>query len=321
MSRHVLTVLIGVVCAGIGVYISTGNNDIHALWAQYLIAIQSVQQGAHATLIETVRQIQEEPYKASLTLIFLSFLYGVFHAAGPGHGKVVISTYLLSHKEELRRGVLLSFSSALVQGIVAVMLVTSATWLFDVSMKQTQLLVSDIEMASFVLISAAGLIIVFLQGRRLFHALGTGSHQQQFGDTDDNDHAHHCNHTRHLKADHGHSDGRMSSFMSIVLSVGIRPCTGAVIILLLANSLSLHIAGIASVFAMSVGTALTVSLIAVVAVYARNFAANILSVMPEHHHSASLVSPVFGIAGGILILLFGLSLFLSAFFAPSHPFA
>ena len=321
MSRHVLTVVMGVVFAGIGFFISTGSDDIHALWAQYLIAIQSVQQGAHATLIETVRLIQDEPYKASLSLIFLSFVYGVFHAAGPGHGKVVISTYLLSHKEELRRGVLLSFSSALVQGIVAVVLVTGATLLFDVSMKQTKLLVSDIEMASFVLISAAGLIIIILQGRRLFHVLRTGTQQQQPGDSGDTDHVHHCNHNHHLKADHDHSDGTLSSFMSIVLSVGIRPCTGAVIILLLANSLSLHIAGIASVFAMSVGTALTVSLIAVVAVYARNFAANILSVMPEHHHSASRVSAIFGIAGGMLILIFGLSLFLSVFSAPSHPFA
>ena len=53
----------------------------------------------------------------------MSFLYGIFHAAGPGHGKAVISSYMVANEETWRRGVVLSFASALLQALVAVVLV------------------------------------------------------------------------------------------------------------------------------------------------------------------------------------------------------
>ena len=76
------------------------------VWPNYLVLIHSVQQGYNTMLLDAVKQAQIEPVTASLTLAGLSFLYGIFHAAGPGHGKVVISTYLLSTGDQLRRGVL-----------------------------------------------------------------------------------------------------------------------------------------------------------------------------------------------------------------------
>ena len=63
-------------------------------------------------------------------LLGLSFLYGIFHAAGPGHGKAVISSYLVANEETWRRGVVLSFASALLQAIVAVALVGIAVLVF-----------------------------------------------------------------------------------------------------------------------------------------------------------------------------------------------
>ncbi|HET7911870.1 MAG TPA: nickel transporter, partial [Pseudolabrys sp.] len=52
---------------------------------------------------------------AAYTLLGISFLYGVFHAAGPGHGKAVISSYLVANNETWRRGIVLSFASAILQ--------------------------------------------------------------------------------------------------------------------------------------------------------------------------------------------------------------
>src|SRR5436853_5418076 len=68
---------------------------------------------------------------AAWSLFALAFLYGVFHAAGPGHGKAVISSYMVANEETWRRGVVLSFASALLQALVAVVLVGIAAVLLN----------------------------------------------------------------------------------------------------------------------------------------------------------------------------------------------
>src|SRR6266853_6202727 len=65
----------------------------------------------------------KEDGTAAWSLMGLSFLYGIFHAAGPGHGKAVISSYVVANEETWRRGVALSFASALLQALVAVLIV------------------------------------------------------------------------------------------------------------------------------------------------------------------------------------------------------
>src|SRR6218665_4107736 len=63
----------------------------------------------------------------------LSFLYGIFHAAGPGHGKVVISSYVLANEAQIRRGVGLSFLSAMLQSLVAIVFVLIAALLLGMT--------------------------------------------------------------------------------------------------------------------------------------------------------------------------------------------
>lgn len=72
---------------------------------------------------DALRAIQVDGLWASIILTAFSFVYGVLHAAGPGHGKVIISTYLLSHGSQLRRGIALSFAAAITQGLTAVVIV------------------------------------------------------------------------------------------------------------------------------------------------------------------------------------------------------
>ena len=69
------------------------------------------------------------------TLLAISFAYGIFHAAGPGHGKAVISSYLVANQETARRGIVLSFASALMQSLVAVLIVGICAWLLNATAK------------------------------------------------------------------------------------------------------------------------------------------------------------------------------------------
>jgi nickel/cobalt transporter (NicO) family protein len=60
--------------------------------------------------------------------------------------------------------------------------------------------------------------------------------------------------------------------LSTIIAVGLRPCSGAIIVLVFALAQGLFWAGIASTFVMGLGTAITVGAIASLAVGARAFA-------------------------------------------------
>src|SRR5690242_8781784 len=93
---------------------------------------------------------------AAYTLLGISFLYGIFHAAGPGHGKAVISSYLVANDETWRRGVFLSFASAMLQAAVAVAIVGIAAAMLGATARAMGAAVRIIEIASYALIMAIG---------------------------------------------------------------------------------------------------------------------------------------------------------------------
>ena len=129
-------------------------------------------------------------------LLGLSFLYGIFHAAGPGHGKAVISSYVVANHETWRRGVVLSFASAFLQAFVAVAFVVIAAWVFNATMATMCTSERYIEIVSYALIALIGLRLVWVKGRAMFntwrgmsrplHAVGaavTPPHDHKHGDT------------------------------------------------------------------------------------------------------------------------------------------
>jgi hypothetical protein len=105
------------------------------------------------------------------TLLAISFGYGMFHAAGPGHGKTVISSYLVANEETARRGIVLSFVSALMQSLIAVLIVGLGAWLLNVTAKTMCGAERVIEIASYTLIAAFGSRLVWTKGGGLIRAL------------------------------------------------------------------------------------------------------------------------------------------------------
>ena len=325
---RVLVLCAAVLAAAAGLYLWQAP-AINAGVSHYLLTVQSLQRGLHLSLSDALRAIQTDGFGASLMLVALSFFYGVFHAAGPGHGKIVISTYLLSHESQLRRGVILSLAAALIQGVTAIVIVTSAVWLLDLSMRQTRSIATDVEIASFALIALVGLMIVVARALRLINIFKTSSSHDDVHHHHDH-HAHDCNHAHgnHAHGNHAHgptatdleSPLSFRTFIGIVMSIGIRPCSGAVIVLLLAYALNLKMAGLLSVLAMSLGTALTVSLLATISVYLRQMAKRMLVMLPDGNLTLGRIMDVIGLIGGVIIFAFGAALLNVALFAPVHPF-
>src|SRR5882757_11448800 len=137
------------------------------------------------------------------TLLGVSFVYGVFHAAGPGHGKAVISSYLVANEETWRRGIVLSFASALLQAFVAVAIVGVARLLLNATAGQMCDAGRVIELASYALIALIGVRLIWVKGKGLLNAargMGRPLHAVGAAVTPPHDHKHHD----HKHDDHGH---------------------------------------------------------------------------------------------------------------------
>lgn len=298
-------------------------------------------------------------------LLGISFAYGIFHAAGPGHGKAVISSYLIANEETAKRGIALSFVSALMQALVAIAIVGIGAALLNVTAGQMCGAERVIEIASYGLIAAFGARLVYAKGGGFFRALRSlrtapvpqlvpamahahGHDHAHHDHAHDHDHAHshgaaharavhahhdhahddrghhhdHEHHTHdhagHVHDEHcGHSHGPEPSELagpggwarglSAVLTVGIRPCSGAILVLVFALAQGLFWAGVAATLLMGLGTAITVSAIAIIAVSAKGIAGRIAA--GRDGGGAVLLRGIEFAAAG-LVLLFGAGLLL-----------
>ena len=276
------------------------------LWDRWLAVVREQQRDLHRQLAGAIRALKRDGSPlAAWSLILLSFLYGVFHAAGPGHGKAVISAYLLSHESALKRGIWLASAAALVQGLTAILLVELLVVLLGFARRDAQSAVGPLESLSFGLIALLGAWLAWRGGRAFLRKRTTG--------TDSGAAA--CGHSHAPNPVDIERPLTWRGAAGIVLSIGIRPCSGAVLVLIFAEAVGLRLAGIAAVLAMSLGTALTVSSLAVLAVSSRRLAASLVRL--EARRVAMLGQGV-AVLGGLAIMTLGVSLFLGSL-GPSHP--
>lgn len=254
-------------------------------------------------------------WKLVWPLVAASFLYGLFHAAGPGHGKAVVSSYLLSHRQTIRIGMWLAAGAAFMQGLVAVVIVYGLVALAGWVPRDAQGAVLWSERASFALVALLGGYLLWRAVRNLKNRMlgGDGYHHHHHDSHDD--HGDDCGHAHMPTATDAARVHDLKSALGVIVSVGIRPCSGAVIVLVFARVAGLPWAGIAAVLAMSAGTALAVSMLAAFAVTARNVVSR-LSWMEGSR--AGVAADLAALAGGLLILIVGVTL-LSAAFRPAHP--
>jgi ABC-type nickel/cobalt efflux system permease component RcnA len=259
------------------------------------------------------------------TLLGISFAYGIFHAAGPGHGKAVISSYLVANEETARRGIVLSFASALLQALVAVAIVAVFAWLLSATARTMCSAEKAIEIASYGLIAAFGARLVWTKGGGFMRALqakpalamaaadhhdhGHAHHHHAHSHDHSHGHGHvhdeHCGHSHGPTPDQLAGPGGWQRGLGTIFAVGMRPCSGAILVLVFSLAQGLFLAGIAATFVMGLGTAITVATIAVIAVSAKGLARR-LSAGREGGGALIMRGIEFGAAG--LVLLFGLGL-------------
>jgi nickel/cobalt transporter (NicO) family protein len=383
------------------------------LFAHWFNLINFYQQQFYRSLTGALKAMRTDGNKLWL-LVGLSFAYGIFHAAGPGHGKAVSSSYMLANEVALRRGILLSFISAFLQALTAIVVMT----LVFLVLRGTSISMTDatwfLEVASYALITAFGAWLLWkklaplLRGQpahslsaaapahshghahrhahhdhpqghdheehddRHHHDAHDHDHDTRHHHTHDghdhvhdhtsraqataaaavtphvhsHDHAHHHDHHSphgsaagvlttlralwsHSHDHHGHShaegevcetcghshapDPKMLSgerfdwrtAWSALVAVGLRPCSGALIVLSFAFLNGLWAGGILSVMAMAVGTGITVAILATIAVTAKNWAVMLAGngrVGNRIHTAIEILGAAFVLVVGLLLL-------------------
>lgn len=291
--------------------------ELPALWTRVVSYALAMQRELHRALATAMRAVQQAEARAFWSLVGLGFLYGVFHAIGPGHGKVVISTYLATHESRLRRGIALSVFSSLLQGATAIVAVGATVAILQRSMREAHNAAITLETVSYGLVALLGLYLALRSGRRLIeHAR---AHDHDPGQNAAVDAAAPCAHAHGPTAADLSAPPSLRHFVVTVLSVGLRPCSGAILVLVLAFSLHLVWAGAAAVFAMSVGTAITVTILATISVYARKSAIALTSYLADGGRWLAFTLDSVAMLGGILIILLGLALLHGSLSIARHP--
>jgi len=335
------------------------------LFAGWMNWINVQQQGFYRSLTGALKEMREDGGQVWL-LVGLSFAYGIFHAAGPGHGKAVISSYMLANEVALRRGIMLSFVSAFLQALTAIVVMA----LVFLVLRGTAVSMTDatwfLEVASYALIALFGAWLLWRKARPRIAGLFGGNpmrslssahahahsgkehvHVHDHTCSHDHEHSHHDHahskashshdHTAHSHAhaahshdhaahSHAHAAGEVcatcghshapdpamisgdrfnwKTAWSAVAAVGLRPCSGALIVLSFAFLNGLWAGGVLSVLAMALGTAITVSVLATIAVTAKNWAVAIAG----DGRAGNRVHATIEIAGAAMVFLLGLAL-------------
>lgn len=268
--------------------------------AAWILDIQSQFSRAMNT---AVRAFKSDAW-AGLTLVGVAFAYGVFHAAGPGHGKAIIAAYAVATEKQIKGGVLLALGAALLQACVAIVIVGLFAVIFGATAKTMAQAANGVEIASFALVAIVGGWLLWVKSGALAGLLTGREH----------DHHHHHHHHAHGEAcgcGHDHAPlppqrATWKSMLATIVAAGIRPCSGAIVVLVFALSQSVFWLGVVATFAMAIGTFLTTAAIAIFTLLAKKQARHLAG--GEESRRGQLVASGFETLAAAAVLCLGLVL-------------
>jgi len=282
-------------------------------WTQILLQSVLWQKVLNREMTQLLQQVAEKPQQAGGTLMLFSLAYGVLHALGPGHGKVVISTFLATHPAKLKTSLKLTLLAALLQGGVAIGLVTMMLVVLQTSSRQLHLGSYWLEKGSYLLVIALGVWVGWRALRLLSQYLRPAQRMQIRAIHLQHQHDEYCG------CGHAHlpTAAQMDRAVSaktqalVVLSMGLRPCSGAIMMLLFSKVIGVYVWGVASAVAMAAGTALTVSALGLLVQRSRTLALR-LGNSRGTGQSAKLLMPLLALLGSVLLIAAGVALWQSA---------
>ncbi|MDA0150105.1 nickel/cobalt transporter [Vibrio sp. LaRot3] len=290
VSRYSCLAIAAILLLSLGLY------QLWGVWPSLVVTSIQWQREVNAQLADLLYDAKNSPVAVGSYLVGFSFLYGMLHSLGPGHGKVIVTTYLATHPTKVKMSLVLTVISALVQAIVAILLVSVLLWGFHASMREVNQKAMWLISTSYAFVTVLGALICWKAVKQTYQLVKiskpkftrfvplnsedrvsydqcsansslerlTGlpliqpqkkchSHSQECG----------CGHQHVVDASALNNADTWREYIGIVATIGIRPCTGAIMVLLFANVVGLYWMGVLSAIVMAAGTAFTTSMIAI----------------------------------------------------------
>lgn len=265
-------------------------------------------------------------------LMALGLGYGVFHAAGPGHGKALIASYMMANERSLKRGAVMALLAALLQALVAVALVGAAALILNATAAQMNTAADGLALMSAAAVAAMGVWLSWRKGRALIAVLRLRFERRRalaeaptFAGIAWSPPPRTLSAAAYRAAEPGAEPavdlccapdpaalaGALSwrEAAGTVIAAGARPCSGAILVLVFALAQGVVAAGVAATFAMALGVAATTGALAFTAVFAKSVAVRFAS---GEDSRAALVARSFEFAAALAVFAFGVLLLLGA---------
>ena len=253
----------------------------------FLAKISIWQQQLNQKMADLTRQAKEtKSPRPLLLLIIISFAYGVLHAAGPGHGKAIAMSYMISRDSDPRGCVLLGNFIALFHGLSGIILVLVVHFVLQSTvMGSLESVTRTTQIISYSLIALVGMALLV---KNLYS-------WNQRTETGISDHA-------------GGTIEKQRGPLATALVVGMIPCPGVVLVMLFAMSLHLLWLGLLLAFIMISGMAVTISAVVVVGVTGKNM---FLGALERRGKMVDVADRILNVAAALIVTVLGLT-FLAA---------
>lgn len=315
-KRNLIAFLIIGVITGAGII-------LWQIWPKLLLASMHWQKDINNQISDLLFDAQSNLLAAGISLTALSFIYGLLHSLGPGHGKMIVSTYVATHPTKVKISLMLTVISSLLQAVVAIALVSILIMFFHSTMREVNSEATRFISLSFCGVILLGVIIIYRNIKPIIKILFTKKKpfkiKKLTAKRTDNVCSCSCGHVHFASADDINKASSFKEYLAVIFSVGLRPCTGAILVLLFANMANIYWLGILSAFVMSLGTALTTSIIAIMTLTGKKLINYYLKGANDTRQHVLFYSIV-KLLGGIILILLGALLLLSQQVAVSPIF-
>lgn len=208
------------------------------------------------TIQEAITNLKEKgTFTAYVLFLGISFLYGLLHAAGPGHGKALVSSYLFASQHRYTKALSMAALIGIVHTFAAFLLTLFIYALFDLFFNAffADVTYYATKLSALMIIGIAGYL-----GWQKIQAMKRAPKIVSFSPHPFTCKCASC------------SPKSQSTDWGVVLSAGIIPCPGTITIFIFALNTGAYLLGFLAALSMSLGMSSVIALTAIATVFTKN---------------------------------------------------